>query len=184
MLKTLKKLLFGANKNEKADCEYRCINCGSNVKDLYKKYSSTIQKLAECVGFIYYVSFVIFLFLMLIITTILQDNCHEIADKYIEFEILVIIVDLILLSTQAQRHVLYNTNCKCLYKLLMVITLLESYCVFVKTIEKIPFENDGDITHNTQADPLFMEKGFYISTIQIALGKFEVLISVSVLSTI
>lgn len=66
MLKTLKKLLFGANKNEKADREYRCINCGSNVKDLYKNYSSTIQKLAECVGFIYYVSFVIFLFLMLI----------------------------------------------------------------------------------------------------------------------
>lgn len=121
---------------------------------------------------------------MHIITTILQDNCHEIADKYIEFEILVIIVDLILLSTQAQRHVLYNTNCKSLYKLLMVITLLESYCVFVKTIEKIPFENDGEITHETQADPLFMEKGFYISTIQIALGKFEVLISISVFSTI
>lgn len=102
----------------------------------------------------------------------MQDNCHEIADKYIEFEILVIIVDLILLSTQAQRHVLYNTNCRSLYKLLMVITLLESYCVFVKTIERTPFENNHEITHETQADPLFMEKGFYISTMQIALGNF------------
>lgn len=167
MLKTLKKLLFGANKNGKANREYRCINCGSNVKDLYKNYSSTIQKLAECVCFI------CFFFKCIILIIMLQDNCHEIADKYIEFEILVIIVDLILLSTQAQRHVLYNTNCKSLYKLIMVITLLESYCVFVKTIERTPFEKDGGITHVTQADPLFMEKGFYISTIQIALGKFD-----------
>lgn len=65
----------------------------------------------------------------------------------------------------------------------MVITLLESYCVFVKTIERIPFENDGEITHVTQTDPLFMEKGFYISTIQIALGKFDVFISLFIFSS-
>lgn len=49
MLKKLKKLLFGDKKSGKNDCQYRCINCGSSVKDLYKNYSSTIQKLAECV---------------------------------------------------------------------------------------------------------------------------------------
>lgn len=52
MLNKIKELLFGAYKNGKANRDYRCINCGSNVKDLYKNYSSTIQKLAECVCFI------------------------------------------------------------------------------------------------------------------------------------
>lgn len=164
MLKYLKKLLFGAKKIDVT--EYRCINCGSKVKDLYKNYSSTIQKLAECVSCKLQKNY------LFLIKKMFQDNCHEIADKYIEYEMLIIIVDLILLSKQAQRHVLYNTNCKSLYKLLMVITLLESYCVIVKMIERTPFEYDGQIIHATQVDPLFMEKGFYISTLQIALGKF------------
>lgn len=94
-------------------------------------------------------------------------QCKNIADNYIEFESLVIIIDLILLSTQAQRHVLYNTSCKNLYKILMVITLLESYCLFMEIFDKkVGFSRNDNIR-----DPLYMEKGFYLSTIQIILCK-------------
>lgn len=36
--------------NEQADDElkFRCVNCGHRLKELYKTYSPTIQKLAEC----------------------------------------------------------------------------------------------------------------------------------------
>lgn len=43
---------------------------------------------------------------------LLQDKCHEVADKYIEFEPIVIVIDLILLSRPTYRHILYNTNFK------------------------------------------------------------------------
>lgn len=40
----------------------------------------------------------------------IQEKCHEVADKYIEFETIVIVIDLILLSRPTYRHVLYNTD--------------------------------------------------------------------------
>lgn len=132
--------------NENADDEpkYRCVYCGHRLKELYRTYKScpSVQKLAECV------------------------KCKKIADKLIEFENLVVIIDLILLSTQAQRHILYNTSCKNLYKILMVITLLESYCLWMETFDK---NRIGMIREN---DSLYVEKGFYLSTIQIMLCEF------------
>lgn len=39
-----------------------------------------------------------------------QDKCHNVADKYIECEPIIILIDLILLSQPAYRHILYNTH--------------------------------------------------------------------------
>lgn len=36
---SIKKLLFQEN-------DYRCVNCGSPIQELYKTYSPTIQKLS------------------------------------------------------------------------------------------------------------------------------------------
>lgn len=133
------------NENADEELKFRCVNCGQRLKELYKTYSPTIQKLADC------------------------PSCGKVADKLIEFESLVIIIDVILLSSQAQRHVLYNTSCKNLYKLLMVITLLESYCLWMETFDlknRVGFSRS-----DTPKDPLFLEKGFYLSTIQIILSK-------------
>lgn len=134
--------------NEECDEElkFRCVNCGHRLKELYKTYSPTIQKLADC------------------------DKCGKVADKLIEFESLVIIIDLILLNKEAQRHVLYNTSCKNLYKILLVITLLESYCLWMEKFDK---NRIGFLTENAAKDPLYMEKGFYLSTIQIVLSNAE-----------
>lgn len=140
MFNKIKSKFLNENSNE--EFKYRCVHCGHRLKELYKTYSPTVQKLAEC------------------------EKCKNIADKLIEYENLVVIIDLILLSTQAQRHVLYNTSCKNLYKILMVITLLESYCLWMETFDKSRF---GIVP---ERDPLYMEKGFYLSTIQIMLCKF------------
>ena len=92
------------NGNNEDEYKYRCVNCGHRLKELYKQISPTIQKLSQC------------------------ENCLKTADRLIEFEPLLIIIDLILLSSQAQRHVLYNTSCKNLYKMLMVILLIRLPC--------------------------------------------------------
>lgn len=141
MFQRLKSQFLNENNNE--ELKFRCVNCGHRLKELYKTYSPTIQKLAEC------------------------EKCRNVADKLIEFESLVIIIDLVLLSSQAQRHVLYNTSCKNLYKILMVITLLESYCLWMETFERNQIGFNKDETR----DPLYLEKGFYLSTIQIILCK-------------
>lgn len=80
-----------------------CIHCGNQVRELYKKYSSSVIKMRNC------------------------EHCHEIADKYIEFEPIIIAIDLVLLSRPAYRHVLYNTSFKIHWKLNLVILLLGAY---------------------------------------------------------
>ncbi|CRK95112.1 CLUMA_CG008590, isoform A, partial [Clunio marinus] len=151
MFKFLKSKLFPQISEDEP--KFRCVNCGHHLKELYKTYSPTIQKLAEC------------------------ERCKNIADNYIEFESLVIIIDLILLSTHAQRHVLYNTSCKNLYKILMVITLLESYCLWMEIYDKKVGLSEPN------RDPLYLEKGFYLSTTQIILSNFSFFMIIRLLTS-
>ena len=39
----------------------------------------------------------------------MQDRCHSLADKYIEYDPVIVMIDLVLLNEQAYRHVLYNS---------------------------------------------------------------------------
>jgi len=39
----------------------------------------------------------------------LQGECHQVADKYIEYDPVIVMIDLVLLNEQAYRHVLYNS---------------------------------------------------------------------------
>lgn len=41
-----------------------------------------------------------------------QDNCKGTVDKYIEYDPVIVMIDLILMSKEAQRHVIYNTDFK------------------------------------------------------------------------
>ncbi|KAI5427363.1 Protein ARV 2, variant 3 [Lathyrus oleraceus] len=63
---------------------YRCIQCGFNIKTLYLQYSPGNIRLMKC------------------------ENCKAVADEYIECEITIIIIDLILHKPKAYRHLLYN----------------------------------------------------------------------------
>lgn len=119
--------------------DYRCVHCGHPIHELYKSYGPIVQKLSEC------------------------ENCTELADPYTEIEFIVIVIDLILLSKEAQRHVLYNTKCRNLYKILMIITLLESYCLWIERFPTKQVHENNDV--------LFLERGFYLSTLHVITCK-------------
>ncbi|XP_054005545.1 protein ARV1 [Hylaeus anthracinus] len=82
---------------------YRCVNCGSEMEELYGRYYINVLKLLKC------------------------DACDELADKYIEYDPVTILVDLILLERKAYRHLLYNCDLKSCWKLVIIIWLVESF---------------------------------------------------------
>lgn len=115
-------------------------------------------------------------------TICFQDNCHKIADKYIEFEPIVIVIDLVLLSRPAYRHVLYNSDFKVIlkfyanvlmifistfsvhfqvfWKLNLIIWLLDAY---------ISWSNKSNL-YAQQNDPFTKEKLFYFCFLLALIG--------------
>ncbi|XP_017797071.1 PREDICTED: protein ARV1, partial [Habropoda laboriosa] len=64
---------------------------------------------------------------MYIVYYLFQESCGSLADKYIEYDSVVILVDLILLDKRAYRHLLYNCNLKPCWKLIIILWLVESF---------------------------------------------------------
>lgn len=102
-----------------AEKHFICIHCGNRVRELYKKYSLSVIKMRNC------------------------EHCHEIADKYIEFEPIIIAIDLALLSRPAYRHVLFNTSFKLHWKLNLVVLLLDAYIVWSSKSHLFSAHNDN-----------------------------------------
>lgn len=62
-----------------------CIECGQQTASLYKDYGSKGSiMLSQC------------------------ESCSCFVDKYLEFDLIVIFMDLILLKKQAYRHMIFN----------------------------------------------------------------------------
>ncbi|XP_075972509.1 ACAT-related protein required for viability 1 [Anticarsia gemmatalis] len=85
---------------------YKCVNCGKAAAALFKTYGPTVLKLTKC------------------------ESCKGIVDKYIEYDPVIVMIDLVLMSKEAQRHVLYNTEFKSFWKLLIILMMLETYGVW------------------------------------------------------
>ncbi|XP_043706028.1 protein ARV 2-like [Telopea speciosissima] len=66
------------------EMEPRCVHCGFGIKTLFVQYSPGNIRLMKC------------------------ENCKEVADEYIECEIMIPLIDLILLKRKAYRHFLFN----------------------------------------------------------------------------
>lgn len=67
--------------------EFRCIECGFHIrgkKSLYVQYSPGNIRLMKC------------------------ESCRAVADEYIECEVMILLIDLILHKPKAYRHLLYN----------------------------------------------------------------------------
>lgn len=70
-----------------------------------------------------------------------QNHCKGVADKYVEFEQITVVIDLALLQTPAYRHVLFNTDFQVLSKgLSWPVSLLSLFlpgnaCLFVEILE-------------------------------------------------
>ncbi|GAQ82543.1 hypothetical protein KFL_001150035 [Klebsormidium nitens] len=87
----------------------RCIECSNVVPSLYQEYSPGNIKLTRC------------------------DRCHCYADEYVEHEMMVVWIDLVLHRERAYRHLLFNVplqhrqNLKgYLWKSTIAILLLDS----------------------------------------------------------
>ncbi|XP_063530058.1 protein ARV1 [Cydia strobilella] len=82
---------------------YKCVNCGEASAALYKTYGPSVLKLTKCV------------------------KCNRIVDKYVEYDPVIVMIDLVLISKEAQRHVLYNTEFKAYWKLFIILIMIETY---------------------------------------------------------
>lgn len=105
-----------------------CVECGLKLasESLYVEYSERNIKLMRCVSngttsdhHLYLISLTCLICPSLSISFSLrlsmcsshsQESCLQVADKYIEYELLLVSIDLILLREQAYRHILFNRS--------------------------------------------------------------------------
>ncbi|CAH2091576.1 unnamed protein product [Euphydryas editha] len=85
---------------------YKCVNCGEKASALYRTYGPSVLKLTKC------------------------ENCKGVVDKYIEYDPVIVMIDLVLMSKEAQRHIIYNTEFKSYWKLFIILIMLETYGVW------------------------------------------------------
>ncbi|XP_061378841.1 protein ARV1 isoform X2 [Danaus plexippus] len=85
---------------------YKCVNCGAAAGALYRTYGPSVLKLTKC------------------------DTCKGLVDKYIEYDSVIVMIDLVLMSKAAQRHIIYNTDFKIYWKLFIILMMLETYGVW------------------------------------------------------
>lgn len=78
-----------------------CVVCGNAIDSLYIEYSQGNIRLTRC------------------------EKCGKVADKYVEYEFILVLIDLILHRRQAFRHFLFNRlNPKNMMKLSIVISIV------------------------------------------------------------
>ncbi|KAJ8920496.1 hypothetical protein NQ315_005365 [Exocentrus adspersus] len=141
---------------------YFCINCGSPVTYLYKKYSETVLKLTEC------------------------KHCKNVADKYVEYDTLFVVIDLILLKVSAFRHVLLNVQFKNFWKLSIILLFLETYSSWSVSAKNNPKQSELNDTKPYLSEPdIYLEDfKFYILFIEILICKYFKLSISSIQTTV
>ncbi|CAH4036634.1 unnamed protein product [Pieris brassicae] len=86
--------------------QFKCVNCSENVGALYRNYGPSVLKLSKC------------------------EHCKGIVDKYIEYDPVIVMIDLVLISKEAQRHIIFNTDFKAYWKLFIILMMLETYGIW------------------------------------------------------
>jgi len=85
------------------DSSYICIECGKAVSELYRHLPGGGIKVTNC------------------------DDCIYPADKYIEFDPIIVVVDIILHKAQAYRHILRNTSHEWINRFALVLVFCDAY---------------------------------------------------------
>ncbi|KAK6102751.1 Arv1-like family protein [Brugia pahangi] len=89
--------------------EYICINCCHPSSSLFLKYSDNGIRLTPC------------------------SNCGRAVDAYIEYDIVLVIIDLMLQYIEAYRHFLMNTgNNRYCHKLCIIFMLCNAYSKWIR----------------------------------------------------
>lgn len=76
--------IMGCILQESEQRPYICINCGNFLSALYEQYGESHIRLSLC------------------------EHCNNVADKYIEYDNVLLFIDLILIKPGAYRHTIYN----------------------------------------------------------------------------
>ncbi|KAI6184298.1 Protein ARV [Aphelenchoides bicaudatus] len=83
--------------------ELVCVNCGAKASKLYIQYEKDVIKLTTC------------------------DKCKQITDKYVEYDRVLIFIDLILQYLQAYRHLFKNVTYESYWRVIIVFTMFSAY---------------------------------------------------------
>ncbi|XP_072754630.1 protein ARV1 isoform X3 [Anoplolepis gracilipes] len=119
---------------------YICINCGADCKELFRRYCPSVLKILKC------------------------EKCGLLADKYIEYDPVIVFVDLILIEKPAYRHLLYNSNFKSYWKLIIILWLAESFRAwFSCEIRKTELNtSEADLIYNDASQDYLTELKWFI----------------------
>lgn len=123
----------GKAKEKRAN-SYQCVHCGHAVSELYKDYKKGIIKISHC------------------------GSCKEVADKYIEYDPVIIFLDTLLLQRPAYRHILINSKFQGHWRLVLVLWLCDA-------LTKLMQRKTADVT-STRLQPNYilysaLELAFY-----------------------
>ncbi|CAI2337229.1 unnamed protein product [Caenorhabditis sp. 36 PRJEB53466] len=88
--------------------EFACINCQEISTSLYRKYAEGVIRLTEC------------------------DKCGEVVDKYIEYDVVLVVIDLMLQYVQAYRHLLLNVRIQRPERLFVIFWLSHAAEVWIR----------------------------------------------------
>uniref|UniRef100_A0A0N5ARG4 Protein ARV n=1 Tax=Syphacia muris TaxID=451379 RepID=A0A0N5ARG4_9BILA len=82
---------------------YICINCCQEMDSLYRTYAGGNIRLTQC------------------------SKCKHVVDKYVEYDIVLVVIDLILQYIGAYRHLLLNAEHVAFHKLAIIFALCDAY---------------------------------------------------------
>lgn len=114
----------------------QCVECGAAVLHLYKEYSKGNIRLSIC------------------------EKCNATVDKYVEYEVVLILIDLLLHKPQAYRHILFNRKPSLSFLLLLrlacIITLLDmNMKAFLIERRQLVVVRDGSMYENATPNSIF-----------------------------
>lgn len=82
---------------------FRCVFCGCDVPVVYTQYTDEVIKMERC------------------------PKCGNVVDKYIEYDVFIVAIDLIALRIEAYRHLIYNLCGISWGRILLLSLLLNSF---------------------------------------------------------
>lgn len=82
---------------------FQCIECGSQIDNLYRDYKGGSIKMSRC------------------------KVCNKVADKYVEYDPVIILLDALLLRQQAYRHLLINKKNDSPWHLALLLWICDAF---------------------------------------------------------
>ncbi|CAJ0606980.1 unnamed protein product [Cylicocyclus nassatus] len=82
---------------------YVCVACMEPSSSLYQRYSEGVIRLSDC------------------------KKCGEVVDKYVEYDIMLVVIDLIIHNISAYRHLIYNMHIQHQFRLAVIFLFCDAY---------------------------------------------------------